>query len=82
MVDQNSEVRKILNATTMARKGTLRKNVGVIRREEGKEPEVSNAQGCVASTSDDGEILCSEATAVSKGKKWLSDIWLIDSGAT
>ena len=69
MVDQNSEVRKILNATTMARKGTLRKNVGVIRREEGKEPEVSNAQGCVASTLDDDEILYSEATIVLEGRK-------------
>ena len=34
MVDQNLEVRGMLNATTVARKGTSRKNVGVIRREE------------------------------------------------
>ncbi|KAH9714593.1 hypothetical protein KPL71_020713 [Citrus sinensis] len=34
------------------------------------------------STSDDGEILYSEATTVSEGKKRLSDVWLIDSGAT
>ncbi|KAH9715183.1 hypothetical protein KPL71_020951 [Citrus sinensis] len=52
------------------------------KRKEGKEPESSNAQGCVASTSDDGEILYSEATIVSEGRKRLSDVWLIDSGAT
>ncbi|KAH9706497.1 hypothetical protein KPL70_012225 [Citrus sinensis] len=52
------------------------------KRREGKEPESSNAQGCVASTSDDGEILYSEATIVSEGRKRLSDVWLIDSGAT
>ncbi|KAH9689341.1 Integrase catalytic domain-containing protein [Citrus sinensis] len=49
---------------------------------EGKEPESSNAQGCVASTSNDGEILYSEATIVSEGRKRLSDVWLIDSGDT
>ncbi|KAH9679836.1 hypothetical protein KPL71_026295 [Citrus sinensis] len=52
------------------------------KRKEGKEPESSNAQGCVASTSDDGEILYSEATTVSEGRKRLYDVWLIDSGAT
>ncbi|KAH9784261.1 hypothetical protein KPL71_009581 [Citrus sinensis] len=52
------------------------------KRKYDKEPESSNAQGCVASTSDDGEILYSEATIVSEGRKRLSDVWLIDSGAT
>ncbi|KAH9745510.1 hypothetical protein KPL70_004098 [Citrus sinensis] len=37
---------------------------------------------CVASTSDDGKILYSEATTVSEGKKGLTDVWPIDSGAT
>ncbi|KAH9725713.1 hypothetical protein KPL70_007982 [Citrus sinensis] len=52
------------------------------KRKEGKETESSNAQGCVASTSDDGEILYSEATTVSEGRKRLSNVLLIDSGAT
>ncbi|KAH9698451.1 hypothetical protein KPL71_024012 [Citrus sinensis] len=43
------------------------------KRKDGKEPESSNAQGCVASTSDDGEILYSEATTVLEGRKRLSD---------
>ncbi|KAH9658914.1 retrovirus-related pol polyprotein from transposon TNT 1-94-like protein [Citrus sinensis] len=34
------------------------------------------------STSDDGEILYIEATTVSECSKRLSDVWLIDSGAT
>ncbi|KAH9779098.1 Integrase catalytic domain-containing protein [Citrus sinensis] len=38
--------------------------------------------GCVASTSDDGKILYSEATTVSEGRKRLYDVWLIDSRAT
>ena len=48
------------------------------KRRDDKEPESSNAQGCVASTSDDGEILYSEATIVSEGRKRMSDVWLID----
>ena len=70
MVDQNPEVRRMLNATTVSRK-----SVGVTRREKkSKEPESSNAQGCVASTSDDGKILYNEATTVSEGRKRLSDV--------
>ncbi|KAH9669686.1 hypothetical protein KPL70_021889 [Citrus sinensis] len=52
------------------------------KRKEGKELELANAQGCVASTSDDGKILYSEAIIVSEGRKRLYDIWLIGSGAT
>ena len=47
-----------------------------------KSPEASTSQGCVASTSDDGEILYSGAAVGSKGGKQLSDVWIIDSGAT
>ena len=34
MVDQNLEVRRILNATTMVRNGTSKKNVRTTRKEE------------------------------------------------
>ena len=34
MVDQNPEVRRMLNAKTVARKGMSRKGVGVTRREK------------------------------------------------
>ena len=49
------------------------------KRREGKDPESSNAQRCVASTSDDGEILYNGATTVSESRKRLSDVWLINS---
>ena len=44
------------------------------KRWEVKELESSNAQGCVASTSDDDEILYNEATTVLEGRKRLSDV--------
>ena len=44
------------------------------KRRDDKDHESSNAQGCVASTSDDGEILCSEATTISEGRKQLYDV--------
>ena len=44
------------------------------KRIEGKELESSNAQGCVANTSDDGEIHYSEAATVSEGRKRLYDV--------
>ena len=39
------------------------------KRKDGKDPKSSNAQGCVASTSDDGKILYNKATTVSEGRK-------------
>ena len=43
---------------------------------------MSKPQGCVASTSDDGESLYSEATIVAEGRRRFADVWLIDSRAT
>ena len=34
MVDENREIRRMSNATIVARKGTSRKSVGITRREE------------------------------------------------
>ncbi|KAJ6885640.1 hypothetical protein NC651_026314 [Populus alba x Populus x berolinensis] len=44
--------------------------------------ESSKPQGCVASTSEDGEILYSEAATISIYRKELTEVWLMDSGAT
>ncbi|KAL5751221.1 hypothetical protein ACOSP7_025824 [Xanthoceras sorbifolium] len=44
--------------------------------------ESLGSQGCVASTSDDGEVLCSEGTASSEGRKRFADVWFLDSTAT
>jgi len=47
-----------------------------------KASEISTSQGCVVSISNDGEILYGEATIGSKGDKQLTDVWIVDSGAT
>ena len=52
------------------------------KRREGKDLESPNAQRCVASTLDDGDVLHSELAMVSEGKKWIFDVWLINSGVT
>jgi hypothetical protein len=47
-----------------------------------KNYEVSTPKGCIGNTLDDGEILYSEATISSKGRRRLNDIWIMDSGVT
>ena len=44
--------------------------------------ESSKPQGCVASTSEDGEVLYSEATTITTDREELNEVWLMDSGAT
>ena len=44
--------------------------------------ESSKPQGCVASTSEDGDVLYSEAATISTDIKELTEVWLMDSGAT
>ncbi|KAK8511542.1 hypothetical protein V6N12_038144 [Hibiscus sabdariffa] len=45
-------------------------------------PKNSNPQGNIANTSDDGDVLCCEASTTMEGRKRFADIWLIDSRAT
>ena len=45
-------------------------------------PETSNSQGCVAGSSGDGDVLYSGAATTSEGRKELTDVWIMDSGAT
>ncbi|KAH9746316.1 hypothetical protein KPL70_004379 [Citrus sinensis] len=78
-----SKSKKNVKCYNCGKKGHVKKECwSNQKRREGKEPELSNAQGCVASASDDGEILYSEVTTVSEGRKRLSDVWLIASRAT
>lgn len=65
----------------MTRKAMSRKIVGRGRMEE-RTLKASTSQGCVASTSDDGEIIVSEAVISFDGKKKFYDKWIMDSGAT
>ncbi|RDX71499.1 hypothetical protein CR513_49143, partial [Mucuna pruriens] len=54
-------------------RGNLKKDCWHNRKVEGKNFEASTFQGYVASISNDGVILCSEATISSKGGKQLQD---------
>lgn len=42
----------------------------------------SNPQGNVACTSDDGNVLCCEATISTESRKTFADVWFLDSAAT
>ncbi|GJY76724.1 gag-pol polyprotein [Tanacetum coccineum] len=42
----------------------------------------SNPQGNIASTSEDGNALCCEATVENESRKRFTDVWLFDTGAT
>jgi hypothetical protein len=44
--------------------------------------ESSKPQGCVANTSEDGEVLYSEAVTISTDREELTEVWVMDSGAT
>lgn len=66
----------------MAKKSTSREKCWKSKQSGDNKAESSNAQGCIASTSDDGKILYSETTIVVEGRKWLASVWLIDLGVT
>ena len=65
----------------MAKKGTSKRIVGFKKGIENI-AESSKPQGCVASTSEDGEVLYSEAATISTNKEELTEVWLMDSEAT
>ncbi|TXG73221.1 hypothetical protein EZV62_001800 [Acer yangbiense] len=52
------------------------------KSEDNRAPESSSSQGCVASTSDDGEVLYSEGNTTAEGRNRFADVWLLDSAAT
>jgi len=62
-------------------KGHLKEWWNTIKDGE-KTSEISTPQECIGNTLDDSEILYSEATTSSKGRRRLNDIWIMDSGAT
>ena len=49
---------------------------------KGKEFVSSNTQSCVASTSDEDDILYNEVTTIAGGRKRFFEGWLIDSAVT
>ncbi|KAM7477388.1 hypothetical protein LguiA_025601 [Lonicera macranthoides] len=80
-----SRSKKNVKCHHCGKKGHYKKECRHLKKNEEvtwKGPESSKAQGCVASTSDEGEILYSEATTIIEGRRKFDDIWLLDSGAT
>ncbi|KAL4376081.1 hypothetical protein GQ457_02G039440 [Hibiscus cannabinus] len=67
--------KKNLKCYNCGKKGHLKKDYWSL-------PKNSNPQGNIANTSDDGDVLCCEASTAMEGRKRFADIWLIDSGAT
>ncbi|KAL4271938.1 hypothetical protein GQ457_13G028490 [Hibiscus cannabinus] len=70
-----SRSKKNLKCYNCGKKGHLKKDCWSL-------PKNSNPQGNIANTSDDGDVLCCEASTAMEGRKRFADIWLIDSGAT
>ena len=63
-------------------KGHMKKDCWHYKRNIEKNSNATASQGCVRSTSDDREILYSEATIDSKGGKQFTDVWIMDFEAT
>jgi len=77
----NSQRRKQFKCYNCGKKGHFKKDCQNKKSIE-KVPEGSISQRCITSTSDDGEIQYGEATIGSKDGKQLTDVWIVDSGAT
>ena len=63
-------------------RGHMKKDCQHNKRNTEKTSNATTSQGCVASTSDDGEIMYSEAVIGSKGDKQFTNVQIMDSGAT
>jgi hypothetical protein len=77
-----SQRRKNFKCYSCGMRGHYKRECWNNKRNGEKTSEASTSQGCVASTSDDGEILYSGAAISSKGGNALNDGWIVDSGAT
>jgi hypothetical protein len=76
-----SRSKKIVKCYNCGRKGHLKKDCWFKKGIENT-AESSKPQGCVASTSEDGDGLYSEAATISTNREELTEVWLMDSGAT
>lgn len=74
-----SRSRKNIKCYNCGKKGHFKKDCW--NKKKSGDPESPNAQGNVASFSENAEVLFSEATT-DESKKQFMDVWLLDSGAT
>lgn len=74
-----SRNRKNIKCYNCGKKGHFKKDCW--NKKKSGDPESPNAQGNVASFSENAEVLFSEATT-DESKKQFMDVWLLDSGAT
>ena len=78
-----SRSKKNIKCYCCGKKGHVKSECWLNKKSGGnKAPESSSSQGCVASTSDDGEVLYSEGNTAAEGRKRFADVWLLDSAAT
>ncbi|TXG58849.1 hypothetical protein EZV62_016678 [Acer yangbiense] len=79
-----SRSRKNVKCYSCGKKGHVKSECWHNKKKSGdnRALESSSSQGCVASTSDDGEVLYSEGNTVAEGRKRFADVWLLDSAAT
>ncbi|TXG58976.1 hypothetical protein EZV62_016805 [Acer yangbiense] len=79
-----SRSRKNVKCYNCGKKGHVKSECWHNKKKNGdnRAPESSSSQGCVASTSDDGEVLYSEGNTAAEGRKRFADVWLLDSAAT
>ncbi|KAI9198581.1 hypothetical protein LWI28_018562 [Acer negundo] len=79
-----SRSRKNVKCYICGKKGHVKSECWHNKKKSGdnRAPESSSSQGCVASTSDDGEVLHSEGNTAAEGRKQFANVWLLDSAAT
>ncbi|KAL4291509.1 hypothetical protein GQ457_14G011390 [Hibiscus cannabinus] len=79
---QQAEALTVMRGRSTERGQSSSHNHGHLKKDCWSLPKNSNPQGNIANTSDDGDVLCCEASTAMEGRKRFADIWLIDSGAT
>ena len=74
-----SRSKKNVKCYHCGKKGHVKKECWQLTKKKMNDLETSKAQGCVASNSNDGEIMFSEATTISKDRRQLTNNWLMGS---